>query len=36
MGVKGHIGTGKELEAKEGKVVMDGEDLGLCVNMADG
>ena len=29
-------GTGEELRAEEGKVVMDGEDLGFCVKMVNG
>ena len=29
-------GTGEELRTEEGKVVMDGEDLGFCVKMVNG
>ena len=29
-------GTGEELRAEEGKVVMDGKDLGFCVKMVNG
>ena len=29
-------GTGEELRTEEGKVVMDGMDLGFCMKMVDG
>ena len=34
-GVGGNEGPGEELGAKEGKVVVDGDDLGLCVKMVN-
>ena len=34
--VGGLKGTGEELRTKEGKVVMDGKELGFCVKMVNG
>ena len=34
-GVGGYEGSGEELGAKEGKVVVDGDELGLCVKMVN-